>query len=158
MPALTKPILRKLIDRLCTPPSADPTLFGEGVGQAVREEFARALQRCASEDHATRTVDRIIECARWRPSAAELLDAITQTPVNREPTRAKGGCSQCAGSGFSFGYWAISELVRSRRRLTPSEVDAYTGKLGLETRQQYILSLDQDVEIREGAERCACLR
>lgn len=98
-------ILKRLIDRICTLPSQENNLVGAG---AIRAELWRFLERADSADHATRTVDALMEPqegkAPWRPTGLQVRDMLNGTPTLPPPAMkpADPNCRACHGYGVVY--------------------------------------------------------
>ncbi len=93
-------IVKKLVDRLVTLPSANNEMFEkpEDERRAVRSELGRALERnCRSDEAAMAVVDSLME-GKFRPTPGDIRAESERLHGRKDslPT----GCANCLGTDF----------------------------------------------------------
>jgi hypothetical protein len=141
----TKKCLKELVSRLCTLPSQDPVMFGSPEAISImRNELGRALEASRSDGHATRAVDRLMSEAKWRPTPAEIREALEGTPEFDAPAEPDPNCQICTGSGWRIAHRCARDCPRCGGR----------GRVELGGGEPTAICPGAIT----GAERCSCLR
>lgn len=145
--ATTKACISKQVDRLCGLPAQDSSMFGDGVGQAIRDDLGRALATAVSDAHAARMVDDLVASYKFRPTPSEIRSRISES-IDKQNSLAKPreDCRVCRGTGTKLTRQPAAECRRchgsGKMRFVdsdgPYEIDCNCGPLW--------------------GERCACVR
>jgi len=99
---LTQAHLKKQVARLKVLPRGDERPWGTDKEPGLREELLRVLwQQAASDEHATRIIDHLMDGAEFCPTPAELMAAAQEVPERLGMLReADAQCVNCGGSGW----------------------------------------------------------
>lgn len=113
---VTKGLVKKLVDQLCTLPGPNADMFDSETDakNAVRGVLGRAIERnCENDTKAQRVVENLME-GRFRPTAAEIRDMAAAIPaVEKSPD----GCEICGGQPW---------VSVTKRAVDPSGVEYTT--------------------------------